>query len=219
PRPSRPKGTRSGRRRCGSIWPPWATACRVIARRGRANNTPTANGQFRYIHRRVRARKRRREPAISVDTKKKELLGNHKNPGRTYRPKGRPIDVDVHDFPERTGGKAVPYGVYDIHENQAGVSVGISHDTAEFAVAAIRRWWDKLGRRKYAAARRLLVTADSGGSNSARSRLWKVELQALADATGLIVEVCHYPAGTSKWNKIEHRLFCHITRTWRGEPL
>jgi hypothetical protein len=180
---------------------------------------PDRDGQFRYIHRRVRARKRRREPAISVDTKKKELLGNHKNPGRTYRPKGRPIDVDVHDFPERTRGKAVPYGVYDIHENQAGVSVGISHDTAEFAVAAIRRWWDKLGRRKYAAARRLLVTADSGGSNSARSRLWKVELQALADATGLIVEVCHYPAGTSKWNKIEHRLFCHITRTWRGEPL
>jgi Rhodopirellula transposase DDE domain len=180
---------------------------------------PDRDGQFRYIHRRVQARKRRREPAISVDTKKKELLGNHKNPGRTYRRKGRPIEVDVHDFPERTRGKAVPYGVYDIHENEAGVSVGISHDTAEFAVAAIRRWWERLGRRKYAAARRLLVTADSGGSNSARSRLWKVELQTLADETGLIVEVCHYPPGTSKWNKIEHRLFCHITRTWRGEPL
>jgi hypothetical protein len=180
---------------------------------------PDRDGQFRYIQRRIGARKRRREPAISVDTKKKELLGNHKNAGRTYRPAGTPIEVDVHDFPDPTRGKAVPYGVYDIHENEAGVSVGISHDTAEFAVAAIRRWWERLGRRKYGAARRLLVTADSGGSNGLRSRLWKVELQKWADETGMIVEVCHYPPGTSKWNKIEHRLFCHMTRTWRGEPL
>jgi hypothetical protein len=180
---------------------------------------PDRDGQFGYLEARMRARKRRREPAVSVDTKKKELLGNHKNPGRTYRPKGKPREVDTHDFPDPKRGKAVPYGVYDIHENEAGVSVGISHDTAEFAVAAIRRWWQQLGQRRYAEARRLLVTADSGGSNSSRNRLWKLELQRLADETGLIIEVCHYPPGTSKWNKIEHRLFCHITRNWQGVPL
>ena len=180
---------------------------------------PDRDGQFRFINARVMARKRRREPAISVDAKKKEVLGNHKNAGKTYRPKGRPRKVDTHDFPDPQLGKAVPYGVYDIHENEAGVSVGISHDTAEFAVGAIRRWWQKLGRRRYANASRLLVTADSGGSNSSRNRLWKVELQNFADETGLIVEVCHYPPGTSKWNKIEHRLFCHITGNWQGVPL
>jgi hypothetical protein len=180
---------------------------------------PDRDGQFRYIDARVRARKHRREPAVSVDTKKKEVLGNHKNPGRVYRPKGQPREVQTHDFPDPGRGKAVPYGVYDIHGNAAGVSVGISHDTAEFAVGAIRRWWQELGRPRYGGARRLLVTADSGGSNSSRSRLWKVELQKLADETGLIIEVCHYPPGTSKWNKIEHRLFCHITRNWQGVPL
>jgi len=180
---------------------------------------PDRDGQFRHIQGRVQARKRRREPAISVDTKKKETLGPHKNPGRTYEPKGRPRQVDTHDFPDARRGKAVPYGVYDLHQNEAGVSVGVSHDTAEFAVAAIRRWWEKLGRRRYGQARRLLITADSGGSNGSRSRLWKVELQKLADETGLIIEVCHYPPGTSKWNKIEHRLFCHITRNWQGVPL
>jgi len=180
---------------------------------------PDRDGQFRHIHDRVMARKRCREPALSVDTKKKEVLGNHKNPGQTYRPKGRPRAVDTHDFPDPQLGKAVPYGVYDIHENEAGVSVGISHDTAEFAVEAIRRWWKKLGRRRYPKARRVLITADSGGSNSSRSRLWKVELQKFADETSLIIEVCHYPPGTSKWNKIEHRLFCHITRNWQGVPL
>jgi len=180
---------------------------------------PDRDGQFRYIDARARARKRRREPAVSVDTKKKETLGNLKNAGRTWRPKGRPHEVDTHDFPDPGRGKAVPYGVYDIHGNVAGVSVGISHDTAEFAVGAIRRWWQELGRPRYGGARRLLVTADSGGSNSSRSRLWKVELQKLADETGLIIEVCHYPPGTSKWNKIEHRLFCHITRNWQGVPL
>jgi hypothetical protein len=175
--------------------------------------------QFRHISDRVKARQRRGEPAISVDTKKKEVLGNLKNPGKTYRPQGEPTKVRTHDFPDPELGKAVPYGVYDIHGNEAGVSVGISHDTAEFAVGAIRRWWDKLGRKRYRGARRLLVTADSGGSNSSRCRLWKVELQKWADETGLIVEVCHYPPGTSKWNKIEHRLFCHITRNWQGVPL
>jgi transposase len=180
---------------------------------------PDRDGQFRHIHDRVQARQRRREPAVSVDTKKKEILGNHKNSGRTYEPKGQPREVDTHDFPKAHRGRAVPYGVYDIHENEAGVSIGISHDTAEFAVGAIRRWWHKLGRRRYATARRLLITADSGGSNSARSRLWKIELQRLADETGLIIEVGHYPPGTSKWNKVEHRLFCHITRNWQGVPL
>jgi transposase len=180
---------------------------------------PDRDGQFRHIAARVAARRRRGEPALSVDTKKKEVLGNLKNPGATYRPQGKPEEVATHDFPDPELGKAIPYGVYDIHADEAGVSVGISHDTAEFAVAAIRRWWEKLGRQRYAAAKRLLVTADSGGSNSSRSRLWKVELQKFADETGMIVEVTHYPPGTSKWNKIEHRVFCHITRNWRGVPL
>jgi transposase len=180
---------------------------------------PDRDGQFRHIADRVAARKKRGEPALSVDTKKKEVLGNLKNPGQTYRPKGEPEKVKTHDFPDPKLGKAVPYGVYDIHGNEAGVSVGISHDTAEFAVAAIRRWWENLGGKRYDGARRVLVTADSGGSNSSRSRLWKVELQKWADETGLIIEVCHYPPGTSKWNKIEHRVFCHITRNWRGVPL
>lgn len=180
---------------------------------------PDRNAQFEYINARVKARKRRGEPALSVDTKKKETLGNKSNVGREHEPKGEPRKTDTHDFPDKTKGKAVPYGVYDIHRNQAFVSVGISHDTAEFAVAAIRLWWKKLGRKQYQSRKRLLITADSGGSNSSRSRLWKLELQKLADETGLIIEVCHYPPGTSKWNKIEHRLFCHITRNWRGVPL
>lgn len=180
---------------------------------------PDRDSQFRHIHRRLLAQKRQQAPSISVDTKKKEVLGKLKNPGQSYRPKGKPCEVDTHDFPDPQRGKAVPYGVYDIDENQAWVSVGISHDTAQFAVEAIRMWWLRLGQPRYRKARRLLVTADSGGSNSARSRLWKVELQQLADETGLILEVCHYPPGTSKWNKIEHRLFCHITRNWAGEPL
>jgi hypothetical protein len=180
---------------------------------------PDRNAQFAHINHRILARQRRGEPAISVDTKKKEPLGNLKNPGRTYRPQGHPIQVKVHDFPDPNLGKAVPYGVYDIGENVAGVSVGISHDTAEFAVAAIRRWWNQLGQPRYPKAQRLLITADSGGSNSSRNRLWKLELQKFADETGWILEVCHYPPGTSKWNKVEHRLFCHITRNWQGEPL
>lgn len=180
---------------------------------------PDRDGQFRHINERTKARLRRGEPAVSVDTKKKEVLGTLKNAGREYRRKGDPRPVDTHDFPNPELGKAVPYGVYDLHRNEAGVSVGISADTAEFAVSAIRRWWKELGRKRYRAAKRLLVTADSGGSNSARCRLWKLELQKFANETGLIIEVCHYPPGTSKWNKIEHRVFCHITRNWRGVPL
>ncbi len=180
---------------------------------------PDRNAQFEHIARRVKARQRRGEPAISIDTKKKEPLGNMKNPGKTYRRKGRPIKVKTHDFPDKELGKAVPYGVYDIAHNEAGVSVGIGHDTAEFAVASIRRWWERMGRRRYRAPKRLLITADSGGSNSPRTRLWLWELQQFADETGLILELCHYPPATSKWNKIEHRLFCHITRNWQGVPL
>jgi hypothetical protein len=180
---------------------------------------PDRDAQFQHINTRVQGQRRRGAPAISVDTKKKEVLGNKKNSGRTYEPKGRPRQVDTHDFPDETKGKAVPYGIYDIHRNEAAVSVGISHDTAEFAVAAIERWWHQLGKGRYPTAKRLLITADSGGSNSSRNRLWKLELQRFADKTGLIVEVCHYPPGTSKWNKIEHRLFCHITRNWQGVPL
>jgi transposase len=180
---------------------------------------PDRNAQFEHIARRVKARQRRGEPAISIDTKKKEPLGNMKNPGKTYRRKGRPIKVKTHDFPDKELGKAVPYGVYDIAHNEAGVSVGIGHDTAEFAVASIRRWWERMGRRRYRAPKRLLITADSGGSNSPRTRMWLWELQQFADETGLILELCHYPPATSKWNKIEHRLFCHITRNWQGVPL
>jgi transposase len=180
---------------------------------------PDRDAQFRYINRRVKAQQRQGQPAISVDTKKKETLGNLKNPGQEWRPKGEPREVDVHDFPDPHKGKAVPYGVYDLAHNEAWVSVGISSDTAEFAVETIRTWWKRLGRRHHPQARHLLITADSGGSNSSRNRLWKVELQELSNETGLEIEVCHFPPGTSKWNKIEHRLFCHVTRNWRGQPL
>lgn len=180
---------------------------------------PDRDAQFAHINRRVRAFQRTGQPVISVDTKKKEPLGRMKNAGRTYRPAGEPEQVTTHDFPDKELGKAIPYGVYDLTHNEAGVSVGISHDTAEFAVAAIRRWWRRLGRKRYPKARRLLITADSGGSNSPRTRLWRWALQRFADQTGLRIELCHYPPGTSKWNKIEHRLFCHVTRNWQGVPL
>lgn len=180
---------------------------------------PDRDRQFRHIRRRVKAQQRLGQPTISVDTKKKEPLGNLKNAGRTWRPEGQPRQVDVHDFPDPRRGKAVPYGVYDLRHNEAWVSVGVSHDTAEFAVAAIRCWWQRLGRRRHPRATRLLLTADCGGSNGNRNRLWKAQLQALSNETGLEIEVCHFPPGTSKWNKIEHRLFCHVTRNWQGQPL
>lgn len=180
---------------------------------------PDRDAQFRHINARVQRQSRLGEPAISVDTKKKELVGKKKNAGKTYEPKGKPREVDTHDFPDKDKGKAVPYGIYDIHRNEAAVTVGVSHDTAAFAVEAIDRWWQNLGNTHYPLGKRLLITADCGGSNSVRARLWKLELQRLADKTGLILEVCHYPPGTSKWNKIEHRVFCHITRNWQGVPL
>jgi hypothetical protein len=180
---------------------------------------PDRNAQFAYIARRVRSAQRRNQPVISVDTKKKELVGDFKNSGVEWRPKGEPVEVRVHDFADPGSRKAIPYGVYDLTANAGWVSVGVDHDTAAFAAATIRRWWQRMGRPRYPRATELLVTADGGGSNASRSRLWKVELQKLADATGLTLRVCHFPPGTSKWNKIEHRLFSHISINWRGRPL
>jgi Rhodopirellula transposase DDE domain len=180
---------------------------------------PDRNAQFEYINTKVVAAQTRRQPIVSVDTKKKELIGNFKNGGTDYRPKGKPRRVKVHDFEDKKRGKVVPYGVYDMTANAGFVSVGITSDTAEFAVQSIRCWRERMGRQRYPRARELTITADCGGSNGARVRLWKVELQKLADETGLVIHVHHYPPGTSKWNKIEHRLFCHITQNWRGRPL
>ncbi|HTF42081.1 MAG TPA: ISAzo13 family transposase [Propionibacteriaceae bacterium] len=180
---------------------------------------PDRNAQFEYINKEVVAAQAERQPVISVDTKKKELVGNFKNGGTDYRPKGDPRRVNVHDFEDKQLGKVVPYGVYDVTANTGFVSVGITSDTAEFAVQSIRCWLERMGNQRYPKARKLTITADCGGSNGARVRLWKVELQKLADETGLVLRVHHYPPGTSKWNKIEHRLFCHITQNWRGRPL
>ncbi len=180
---------------------------------------PDRDAQFEHINAHVVERQAAGQPVISVDTKKKELVGNYKNGGSDYRPKGDPQRVKVHDFEDKELGKVVPYGVYDVAANIGFVSVGINADTAEFAVAAVRCWFDKMGRERYPDPRELTITADSGGSNGSHVRLWKIELQKFADATGMIVHVHHYPPGTSKWNKIEHRLFCHITQTWRGRPL
>jgi len=177
------------------------------------------NAQFEYINAQASAFLKGRRPVISVDTKKKELVGDFKNGGREWRPRGKPHEVRIHDFIDKDLGKVAPYGVYDLANNVGWVGVGISHDTAEFAVATIARWWRRLGRRRYPKARSLLITADSGGSNGTRVRLWKWELQKLADRTGLMISVCHMPPGTSKWNKIEHRLFSFITQNWRGKPL
>ena len=180
---------------------------------------PDRDAQFSYLNEQVARCQRRRQPAVSVDTKKKELVGDFKNGGREYRRRGQPQRVRVHDFQDPKLGKAIPYGVYDLQHNEGWISVGIDHDTAEFATNTIRRWWKQMGRKRFPKAKELLITADSGGSNSARSRLWKVVLQDLADETGLQLTVCHFPPGTSKWNKIEHRLFSFITMNWRGKPL
>ena len=182
-------------------------------------NHPDRNAQFEYLNRRVKRQIQQHQPVISVDTKKKELVGNFKNNGRELRPTGDPEKVRVHDFPIPELGRANPYGIYDIAQNTGWVSVGADRDTAAFAVESIRRWWNSMGRPIYPRATRLLITADSGGSNGARVRLWKVELQKLADETGLRIAVSHLPPGTSKWNKIEHRLFSFISQNWRGKPL
>jgi transposase len=180
---------------------------------------PDRDAQFHYLNEQVRRFQRQHRPAISVDTKKKELIGDFKNAGREWRPKDQPEAVRVHDFLIPAQGKAVPYGVYDLARNEGWVSVGIDHDTASFAAHAIRRWWSLMGRRAYPDTTALLITADAGGSNGPRVRLWKWELQQFANRTGLAVTVCHFPPGTSKWNKIEHRLFSHIAMNWRGKPL
>ena len=180
---------------------------------------PDRDDQFRHINAAMARQFRRRQPAISVDTKKKELVGDFKNAGREWRPQGKPHRVRVHDFIDPTQGKAIPYGVYDLGLNKGWVTVGIDHDTATFAVNTIRRWWREMGSKTYPRATSLLVVADSGGSNGSRVRLWKWELQRLADATRLKIQVSHLPPGTSKWNKIEHRLFSFISQNWRGQPL
>jgi hypothetical protein len=180
---------------------------------------PDRNAQFEHINEEIHRRLDTNEPVISVDTKKKELVGAYKNVGRELRAKGDPEDVKVHDFVDPEKGRAAPYGVYDLRENEAWVSVGISHDTGEFAVQTVRTWWKEMGAPRYPDASSLMITADGGGSNGYRLRLWKLELQGLVDELGFPITVCHLPPGTSKWNKIEHRLFSFITKNWRGKPL
>ena len=180
---------------------------------------PDRNAQFEYINKQVREFQKRGEPIISVDTKKKEKVGDFANGGQEYQPQGHPEEVRMHDFIDKKLGQAIPYGVYDLTSNVGWVSVGTDHDTSQFAVETIRRWWSRMGCKLYPQARRLLITADGGGSNGSRVRLWKVELQNLAHEAQLEITVCHFPPGTSKWNKIEHRMFGHITENWRGRPL
>ena len=177
------------------------------------------NAQFEHISRRVLAFQKQGEPVVSIDTKKKELVGEFKNAGQEWEPQGKPMEVQVHDFPDKKLGKAIPYGVYDLASNEGWVSVGIDHDTAQFATASVRRWWQEMGVGRFPRATKLMITADGGGSNGSRNRLWKIALQALAEELGLGLEICHFPPGTSKWNKIEHRLFSFITKNWRGRPL
>jgi hypothetical protein len=183
------------------------------------NGHPDRNAQFEHISQQVRRVQKRGQPVVSVDTKKKELVGDFKNPGEEWRSEGDPQKVRVHDFKDKELGKAIPYGVYDLTNNQGWVSVGIDHDTAYFATNTIRRWWEDMGSKRFPRATELMITADGGGSNSSRSRLWKVALQGLADQLDMKLNVCHFPPGTSKWNKIEHRLFSYITNNWRGQPL
>ena len=192
---------------------------RSVRKSREGTSHPDRNAQFEYINGTAAAFLKRQQPVISVDTKKKELVGDFKNAGREWQPTGTPELVRVHDFPGDAVGKAIPYGVYDMARNEAWVSVGRDHDTPAFAVASIRQWWTMMGRRAYPHAEALLITADAGGSNGYRSRAWKTDLQRLADDLRLCIHVSHFPPGTSKWNKIEHRLFCHITENWRGRPL
>jgi transposase len=180
---------------------------------------PDRNAQFEFINNTVRAFLDRGLPVISVDTKKKELIGQYKNGGREWERQGRPVEVNMHDFADPELGKAIPYGVYDLGRNEGWVSVGVTHDTAEFAVETINRWWQRMGRLVYGDVPEILITADGGGSNGSRVRLWKIELQRLSDVLGMTIHVRHFPPGTSKWNKIEHRMFCHITENWRARPL
>jgi Rhodopirellula transposase DDE domain len=180
---------------------------------------PDRDAQFQYLNDQTRSFMAQELPVVSVDTKKKELVGSFKNNGQAWQPKGQPEAVNVHDFPDPRLGKAIPYGIYDVGRNEGWVTVGQDHDTASFAVASLQRWWESIGQPRYPKAQQLLICADGGGNNGYRVRLWKVEIQRLANATGLSITVCHLPPGTSKWNKIEHRLFSHISMNWRGRPL
>jgi transposase len=180
---------------------------------------PDRNKQFLYIYKKLKKLQRTNQPVISVDTKKKEIIGKYKNPGLVWRKKGTPEEVNAHDFPDKKIPKAAPYGVYDVARNEGWVSVGISHDTAEFAVATIKKWWNKMGKKRYSKAKLIYITADCGGSNGKKSRLWKAELQRFADQSGLDIHVSHFPPGTSKWNRIEHKMFSYISMNWRGRPL
>ncbi len=215
----RDMGHTIGRTLVGELLPKLDYRLQANRKTREGSNHPDRNAQFTYINDQVKEALAAGEPAISVDTKKKELVGDFKNAGREWRPKGSPDEVRVHDFVIPELGRAVPYGVYDIADNAGWVSVGIDHDTAAFASNAIRSWWKLMGRERYPRATRLLITADGGGSNGSRVRLWKLELQKLADELGVPITVCHLPPGTSKWNKIEHRLFSFITGNWRGKPL
>jgi hypothetical protein len=190
-----------------------------VRKRREGASHPDRNAQFEHINATAEKFLQERQPVISVDTKKKELVGDFRNAGREWQPKGKPEEVLVHDFPDDATAKAIPYGVYDMARNEAWVNVGRHHDTPAFAVASIRQWWKSMGRKAYPKAKKLFITADSGGSNGYRSNAWKLELQKFADEAKLRVRVSHFPPGTSKWNKIEHRLFCHITENWRGRPL
>jgi DDE family transposase len=183
------------------------------------SDEPDRNAQFEHLNAEAKRFQAAGQPVISVDTKKKELVGDFANAGREWQPSGVPEEVRVHDFPDKELGKVSPYGVFDPAANVGYVSLGIDHDTAAFAVHSIQSWWEQMGRERYATATELLITADCGGSNGNRVKLWKTELQRFADASGLLIQVCHFPPGTSKWNKIEHQLFCHITQNWRGRPL
>jgi hypothetical protein len=197
----------------------WGYSLQANRKTKEGQDHPDRDAQFEYINQQVRAFQAEGQPVVSVDAKKKELVGDFRNPGREWHRRGRPEEVRAKDFPDEQLGKAIPEGVYDLTRNEGWVSVGVDHDTAEFAAASIKRWWQEMGSPVYLGARRLLITADAGGSSGYRPRLWKVVLQGLANDLGLRISVCHFPPGTSKWNKIEHRMFCFITKNWRGQPL
>jgi len=206
-------------RTVAALWKQAGYSLQANRKTKEGSSHPDRNAQFEYINQQVIACQKQRQPVISVDTKKKELVGEFKNAGQEWQPRGHPEKVKVHDFPDKKLGKAIPYGVYDLDSNEGWVSVGIDHHTAQFAVASIRRWWQEMGCQRFPRATRLMITADGGGSNRSRSRLWKVALQDLANDLDMELQVCHFPPGTSQWNKIEHRLFCFITKNWRGRPL
>lgn len=213
------KGHRVSHTKVGQLLAGLNYSLQSTRKRMEGKSHPDRDAQFKFIHNKVVEFQKRGQPVISVDTKKKELIGRFSNGGREYQPNGKPEEVETYDFPSLAAGKGIPYGVYDITNNKGWVSVGIDHDTAQFAVHTIYEWWCQMGKAEYPNAGELLITADGGGSNGSRNRLWKLELQDFVDKTQLKTTVCHFPPGTSKWNKIEHRMFSHITKNWRGRPL